>query len=258
MLRTFALQHLISSFLLILLLLVNPCARGQNEHPNVLSTKVGSLTLKNATMEDALRALRATNQDQILIGFEAIPHRRDERQESLSGSFSNATVGDILGALCRQGARYTYEVIDHVLIHVYPLPSYGYTQNLLDMRIHDFSVQGAMLPAAVIVQIGDLAPELSSYIATKQRDYYKSRGVQQAFPGVTLSGNMDPQIEFHMQDATVREILNAVVLYSLELNKNSKPDWTGNKLAPTSWIYDFTIDPSAPTGLGGYPKWIAF
>ena len=69
---------------------------------------------------------------------------------------------------------------------------------------------------------------------------------------------MDPQIKLHLHDLTVRQILDAVVIYSLELNKKSAPDWTGSKLPPTSWIYDFTIDPAASTGLRGYPKWIAF
>jgi len=230
----------------------------QSQHPDVLSRRVESLALLDATMEDALRALRATNQNEILIGFEAVAHRADEVKKTMSLTFSDATVAEILNALCRKDPRYTYELVDGLVIHVRPLNSYVDSQNLLDIRIHDFSVQGSMLPAAVIVQIGELAPELSSYIAKKQSEYYKSRRIEPAFPGVTMHGNMEPQIKLHMQDVSVRQILNAVVLYSYELNKNSKPDWTGNKLVPTSWMYDFIIDPAAPTGLGGYPRWITF
>ena len=73
-----------------------------------------------------------------------------------------------------------------------------------------------------------------------------------------MSGNMDPQINLDLENMTVREILNAVVLYSQQLNNQTPPDWTGYKIPPTSWIYEFIIDPAAPTGLGGTPHWKAF
>jgi hypothetical protein len=114
----------------------------------------------------------------------------------------------------------------------------------------EFSVQGSILPAAV-VRIGELAPELASYLAAKQNEYFARRGIAPGSPGSLMHGNMDPQM-------TVREILNATVLYSLRLNKQTLPDWTGNKIPPTSWMYEFVIDPAGPTGLGGYPKWAAF
>lgn len=224
----------------------------------ILSTPVESLVLQDVTMEDALRSLRATNQSEILIGFEKVPHRVNAPEKKVSLRVSNATVAQILTALCRQDTRYTYEIVEGHLIHVYPRASYRDSRDLLDMRIHSFSVEGTMLPAAVIDRIGELAPELSSYLTKKRDEYYEARGITPSFPGSTLRGNMDPQIKLNLHDLTVRQILDAVVIYSLELNKKSMPDWTGNKLPPTSWIYDFTVDPDASTGLRGYPKWIAF
>jgi hypothetical protein len=67
-------------------------------------------------------------------------------------------------------------------------------------------VEGAILPAAVIVRIGELAPELASYLAKKQTEYYKTRGITPSFPGVTMRGNMDPQIKIHLKDPTVRQM----------------------------------------------------
>jgi hypothetical protein len=224
----------------------------------ILSTTVPSLVLQNVTMEDALRALRATNQNEILIGFEKVPHHVNAPDQKVSLEMSNATVAQILTALCQKDPRYTYEIVDGLLIHVHPRATYRDFPDLLDTRIHSFSVEGTMLPAAVINRIGELAPELSSYLAKKQDEYYEARGITPSFPGSTLKGNMDPKIKLNLHDLTVRQILDAVIIYSLELNKKSVPDWTGNKLPPTSWIYDFTIDPAASTGLRGYPKWIAF
>ena len=69
---------------------------------------------------------------------------------------------------------------------------------------------------------------------------------------------MDPQISLDLHSLTVRELLNAVVLYSQQLNNQTPADFAGNKIPPASWIYDFIIDPAAPTGLGGTPRWQAF
>jgi hypothetical protein len=214
--------------------------------------------LHDATMEEALRALRATNPNQILIGFERVPHRRDESEATLSLSVSNSTVEEILKALCGQDPRYVYDVADGRVIQVHPLNSYSDPQDVLNMSVRDFSVEGVMWPAAVVFRIGELAPELASYLAGRKREYYASHGIVPASPGALMHGNMDPQIKIHLQDVTVRQILNGIVSYSYEVYKNTKPDWTGNKPAPTSWIYDFTVDPAAPTGLGGYATWTAF
>lgn len=238
--------------------LLSLCPAARSQQASILSAKVEGLTLQNATMEEALRALRATNPNQILIGFERVPHRRDEPEARLSLSASSTTVEEILKAACGQDPRYAYDIAGGKVIEVRPVNSYADPQDLLDMSVRDFSVDEVMSPAAVISRIGELAPELASYMTDKKREYYASRGIVPASPGAQMHGNMDPQIKIHLQNVTVRQILNGVVVYSHELYENAKPDWTGNRPVPTSWIYDFTIDPAAPTGLGGYPVWIAF
>jgi len=69
---------------------------------------------------------------------------------------------------------------------------------------------------------------------------------------------MDPAIDIHLENITVRQILNAVVLYSVKLRNQTPADSHGYKLPTASWIYEFTIDPNAPTGLGGTARWAAF
>ncbi|MEJ5369351.1 MAG: hypothetical protein WHT08_13590 [Bryobacteraceae bacterium] len=51
---------------------------------------------------------------------------------------------------------------------------------------------------------------------------------------------------------TVREILNAIVLYTSD--HQSAFGFT----FPLSWHYEFVLDPAAPTGLGGLPRWDLF
>jgi hypothetical protein len=240
-----------------MLVAVPATASEAHQNNSVLSTVVSSFQVKNATMEEVLRALRATNEARILIGFENVSrHAGDKRTMSLS--FANATVGEILDGMCRSDKRYRYQTVDGLLVHVYPKDRQNDTFGLLGIRVKEFSVDDKILPAAIIERIGELAPELASYLTEKQNEYFRQRGIVPSFPGVTMHGNMDPQVSLHLHDMTVREVLNATVLYSLRLNQETAPDWAGTKIPPTSWMYEFVVDPAAPTGLGGYPKWVAF
>lgn len=225
---------------------------------SVLSEIVESVDVQNSTMEEALRTLRQRDFARILIGFEKIAHREGEKTESLSLSTDGATVGEILERLCQQSKQYQYEIIEGGIIYVHPTQAESDPLGLLNIKITDFSVEGKMLPAAIIVRIGELAPELASYLYRKQSEYYSRRGIVPGFPGAIGHGNMDPEINLHLRNMTVREILNATVLYSSRLRDQTPADWTGNKLPTTSWMYEFVMNPEAATGLGGTPRWVAF
>jgi hypothetical protein len=205
-----------------------------------------------------LRSLRQNDFTRILIGFEEVAHREGEKTESLSLSTNKVTVGDILNQLCRQSQRYTYEIVAGSIIHVYPAHTESSGPDLLGIRVRDFAVEGRMLPAAMIVRMGEFAPELASYLDQRKSEHYSHGSVAPSSPGAIGHGNMDPEVSLQLQDKTVREILNAVVLYSVQLRSKTPADSTGNRLPTTSWIYEFIIDPNAATGLGGTPRWIAF
>lgn len=225
---------------------------------SVLSEIVESFQVQDSTMEEALRKLRQHDFARILVGLEKIAHRESEKTESLSLSTNSATVGQILEQLCQQSKQYQYEVIEGGVIYVHPAHADSDPLGLLNIKITDFSVEGKMAPAAVIERIGELAPELASYLDAKKNEYYSRRGIVPGFPGAILHGNMDPAVDLHLRNMTVRQILNAVVLYSRQLSDQTPPDIGGNKIPPTSWIYEFVMNPEARTGLGGIPRWVAF
>ena len=230
-----------------------------NVETSPLSETVESFLIESGTMEDSLSVLRRTNTTKILIGFEKIARRRDEKERAISLSVVNSTVGEILNDLCRQDADYTYEVLGGSLIHVYPKNYQSDPAGLLSLRISRFSIVAKMLPAAIIERIGELAPELESYMSNKQAEFYAQRGLAPpGSPGSIMSGNMDPQINLDLENMTVRELLNAVVLYSRQLREQTPAGIGGYKTPPTSWAYEFIIDPAAPTGLAGTPHWKAF
>jgi hypothetical protein len=228
------------------------------QESSVLSDPVKSFQVENSTIEDALRTLRQKDFARILIGFQKVARSRSEKVQPLSLSLSNATVGQILDQLCQQSGEYTYGLIDSTIIHVRPAHAKSDPSGLLDLRISEFLAKGTMLPAALIVRIADLAPELTSYMGAKKSEYYAGRSAMPVSPGAIGQGNMDPKINLDLKNMTVREILNAIVLYSVQLRNQTPADSHGYKLPTASWLYEFVVDPTAPTGLGGTPRWIAF
>ena len=232
-----------------------PC-KACNEN-SLLSERVEVFRVEKSTMEEALRTLRQSDAAKILIGFEKIPHREGERTESLSLSVNNGTVGQILDQLCQQSRNYTYEVTQGTVIHVHPTHADSDPPGLLNIKVRDFSIEGKMLPAAAIQRISLLAPELHTYLTEKREAYYASRGTAPGSPGAILGGNMDPAVNLHLHDLTVREILDQLVVYSVQLRDQTPPTSTGSRLPATSWMYEFVLNPEAPTGLGGTPRWVA-
>ena len=237
----------------------HPCQKTKlSPNVSVLSEIVESFDVQNSTMDEALRALRQYDFGNILIGFEKIAHREGERTESLSLSAKSATVGEILDQLCQQTKQYRYEIIEGDVIYVHPADAESDPPGLLDIKISDFAVRGKMVPAAIIVRISELAPELNTYLAGKKWEYDSRRGILPGSAGAIGHGNMDPEVNLYLRNMTVREILNATVVYGVRLRDETPADWTGNKPPTTSWMYEFVRNPDAPTGLGGTPQWIAF
>ena len=75
-----------------------------------------------------------------------------------------------------------------------------------------------------------------------------------------MSGNMlPPRFTLELHDVTIRQILDAISMKSIQLFKEG-PDFDssgrGIKWSPVGWQYDFIVDPNAPTGFGGYPRWL--
>ena len=230
---------------------------GQNGD-SILDLKIDSLRVENADMEEALRLLRRKDYTKILIGFEKVPQWWEGKEpKNISLDVTNATVRDILDQLCEADPRYDYEVIDNVLINVFPKEARNYEGNLLNIEIRRFSVHGKHTPRGVVVAIRGYAPELRNYLFQKRSEYYARKGVTP--PGVPGHGfssrGMSPQFDLELENMTVREILNAVVLYSLKLYRERPPNPNGWRPPPTSWIYKFTLKPDDPTGLEGIPRW---
>lgn len=223
---------------------------------SILKLHVDSFKLNNVDMEEALRQLRRKDYTRIIIGFEKIPSRADQQEPRISLDLTHTTVGAVLEQICKTDQRYTYAVINNALLNVFPRGPRTDSQNLLNIRVRRFSVHGAHTTEGVIRNIADFAPELREYLQRKRNEYYAKQGVSPGVsPGASMSGNRTPEFNLELRNMTVREILNAIVLHSARVYREEAPGDTGWKAPPASWKYEFKMDSSAPTGLGGTPTW---
>ncbi len=221
----------------------------------LLGLRVESFKLADGDIEDGLRLLRDKDPFKILIGFEKLPHREGHKDRKLSVEQASGTVGEILKRLCKADARYDFEVVQGVLIHVFPKGARGDPRDLLNMKISRFEIHDKILPQNLIYQISGTAPELKDYLDARAEGWARKKGRTLGYPGSIMSGNGSlPEVNVDLKDVTVRQILDHAAMLSLELSKGGRAyGWS-----PTGWKYEFVIDPDAPTGLGGYPRWTTF
>jgi hypothetical protein len=220
---------------------------------SISSVRVKRFAIRDAEMEEALRSLRRQDVSRILIGFERVPRRQGERGHRISLALRDAGAVRIVQRLCEADPRYEYEVIEGSMIEVRPRAANSDPRDLLNLEISDYGVDRRVLPQDLIEQIGWQAPELRELLAHKQEERARKTGRRPGVAGSILSGNVPPPtFILRVRHATVREVLNAIALHSLEMFRE------GKLAGPTGWEYDFVIDPRAYTGLGGYPRWIVF
>ena len=236
----------------LLLIEVTESAKQNLKENSILELRIDSLKVENASVEEALKLLRGKDSSQILIGFEKITDARLGKNISISFVSENESVRDILRRIFSADTRYTYSLVSNSLIEVFPVGSKNDMSNLLNMRVKKFSYEKLAEPSYIITDIDRIVPELSEFLERNRQEYSKRSGIEYGFGGSIPRGNQEREISLELRDVTVREILNAAALLSLQLFREH------GFLIPVGWKYEFVVDPTAPTGLGGYPKWDIF
>lgn len=218
-----------------------------------MTARVKSFKVENVDMRGALSALVSTDRN-IVIGFERIPARERERKGDISLRVTDGTVEQIVQRLCLADRRYEYSVIKGMMIEVRPKGSTEDPKDLLNIKIRDYKIDGDFAAAQVIEGIDNDAPELRDFLRRNREEWAKTQGRgSTGSPGSIVTGNMtSPRFILHLRDFTVRQVLDAISLKSIEIFRE------GKNFGPTGWEYSFVTDPGAPTGLGGYPTWTTF
>lgn len=204
-----------------------------------LQLKVPSYQVQNASIIEALHALKLRVEKNFLIfGLEVVPFI-EEPERNLTLALENTTVNVVLQRILAQDPRYTYEVIDPHLIHVFPRSAKHDPTNLLNLQVKRFAVSTGRY---------DLLLKYPSYHIQELQAELLRRSKAGGVVGHMLGDPDAPRVTVTIENATVRDILNRI---AQETEK-----FATEHHKPTGWIYTFRIDKSVP--LGGHPRWTLF
>lgn len=206
---------------------------------NPLDLHVDKFTVRQASIIYALRVLRTSVAEHMLLfGLEVAPYT-DEPERNLTFSLERSTVREILDEIIRQDPQYQYEVIDEQLIHMFPRRAKDDPTDLLNVRVDRFQVSGVGYEE-LIQYLPHHVPELQLEMLRRA----KAGGVVASI----LSSYGVPEVTLELENVTVRDILNRVA--------QETEQFRGMEFGPTGWLYTFRIDETVP--LGGHPHWNLF
>lgn len=211
----------------------------QNLQEAPLRLKVSSYEVRDASIVDALRRLQLkVGPESLIFGLEVAPFS-EAPASNLTLTLQGATVKDVLDGIILQDPRYTYEVIDSRLIHVFPREARTDPSNLLNIRVKRFRVSDAPY---------DRVLKYPQYHIAELEVELMRRSKAGGYVASMMGGADAPRISLDLQDVTVRDVLNRIA------QKTEK--FPGPLFGPTGWIYTFRVDTSVP--LGGHPCWDLF
>lgn len=221
-----------------------------NSENSILDFRVESLQLENSSMEEALSSLRSKAERNISIGFEKVSTVKGKTSPTISLKVENATLRKILDRFCDMDHRYAYESISDKLINVFPKGAKSDPEDLLNIKVARFTLDGIYNPCTIINYPQDCIPEIQAYLEKKREEFKAKTGVAYGVVGARMIGIMPfPQpIHLDLHDVTVRDILNAIIMSNL---KDSSTDY---RIPVFGWKYELLNAPNAATGLGGYPQ----
>jgi len=239
---------------------------------SITETPIKDYKVENVTMTEALLKLRDCDLRQVLIGFEAVPHREGEKGRSISLKVDAGTLGEVVRHLCEADPRYEYAVVQGPIGHtdlkgsmmeIRPKGALKDRTDLLNMRVRDYEIDSNITAGEAILHINQDAPELQEFLHRKAEGWRQRKGIPPGPEiGAIMHGNMiPPRFTLRLHDVTVRQILDVISLKSIDVYEQ-QPEVNAQgmrgKPYPTGWRYDFVIKPAASTGIGGIPEWQYF
>lgn len=205
-----------------------------------------------------MRELALLGEHRFVIGFEVAKQPADGKVTRLGLTFENATVEQILLAMCSADRRYTYAENQPGVIKVRPVVQQPELRELMDLPVPSVDVHTQAWYPNLFYGFPRFVPPLSALLDRKERDWAKRTGrVAPGSAGFIMRTNLTPPtISIRVENTTVRGVLNAFAAYTLAHAASDRIE--GIVLCGTGWRVEFLPDPQAATGLGGYVKWSAF
>ncbi len=141
-----------------------------------------------------------------------------------------SSLRDALTLILQQLPGYRTEVVGRNLIHLSPAWSEQDADSILNFKIAHFDVVNEP-PSNILSHPAEFIPELERHL--------KEEGIQKAyFPGGLRAAG--PGITLHLRDVSIREILNAVTLTSVDVFPPEQ--------LPAGWVYRFRSDAELESG----------
>lgn len=189
-------EGLILLALMMTLLFASGNAIAQPERQSDVLTKKATLIIEHADVSHVLRALSATSR--IPIGFQSVEIESDVDGHYLSIRVIDGTVKDVLNQIIERDQRYKWE-LDAGVINVSPKSS---NTTLLDVAVayFDFDDGDAEDVPSAILNL----PEVQDRLIRLNLKENKAREYDGPIRNLR-------RFTLHMQNATVRDILNEIV-----------------------------------------------
>jgi hypothetical protein len=155
--------------IILLLLILRPCGFGQTtqiRNENELSTSplnftVAHFDLTDSTLIDVLSKLSLEPLAGLHLGVEEVLQEKfpeaPDRSVRFSLSLENATVRDIVGALCQFDSRYTWYT-DGLSINVFPREIIGNSSYLLNRGLEEITLSKITDPYEALTPLAKLLP----------------------------------------------------------------------------------------------------
>lgn len=218
-------------------------------------------------MDAAVDALRARFPDQIVVGFEELWDARQATEPQVDLGPPDSSLKHALGRIRRANPRYNVDLLEGVLVHVYPAHGTADPLSLLDIKLREFFLPPYDCLPQQINRMGSFSagwsytPELSEYLSRKKLEWNQKHGS----PTFGFVGDSpgDCQPSHHRREPvyhniTVREALNLLAIQSLQIARGPANEPHRARSKPISWKYRFRRDLGADTGLGGVPVFQTF
>lgn len=225
--------------------------------PRGLSVRLSKFNVVNKSFDDVLRELAVQSRSNLVIGFE--PAISPEgRVPMIRVAMESGTAGDALALMCAADKRYVYFEVRPGVVEVRAVQQPPAASALMDLPVPSAEISVHDWPFNLFGRIQDLLPTLDEYLRMKAAGWSAQTGRPvPGSPGITMMASVPPPlIAIHLENTTVRGVLEALAEYTL--THGSKNRAYDPYLPPVGWRLDFTTNPQAPTGLGGYAKWSAF
>jgi hypothetical protein len=225
-----------------------PFAAAAAGAPGITSAAVDRFSAEGTTLE-VLQKFVASGAFKGVLGFENLG---PAKQVSLFNAGPN--VGAVLSAITIQDTRYrVVEGQSPDLVEILAVDATAPGHEILDHRVASFDLEADDWPANIITRLDWYSRDLNEYLTRR----FAAGGGQTptgGSAGSILSGNVTPpHFSIHLKNASVRDILNAASLATLQMHSQALRESPSVRpmVSPLSWEFRFR----SAAGLS-YSEWI--